>query len=516
MTSATAAPASFEVSSLYRWLIVGTCLIETLAVSLSATIINVAVPEIMGTFGVGGDQAQWMATAFFAAMTTGMLASDWLTRSFGQRNAFVGGILMFLAASVIGGTAPGFDIIVLARTLQGLAAGVMLPLAMFAMFSVFPPDKRATVTGMFGISFVLGPGLGPWFGGLAIDAFDWRFTFYVGLAPAFIAMVGAAFVLPGRDPSTPRTRFDWQGFMLVAVFLAATLTGLSNGQLLGWQSNFVVFSLLLGGAALLGFFIWELIVDDPIFDVRLLANPRFAIANILSFMFGVSLFGSIYLQPIFVQIVQNYTATRAGEVLIPGGLVLGIVLPLAGRMADRVPPQWLIMAGFGIFALSHVWLGIVDANTGFWTFAVLVIIGRVGGGMIFPPLTIAGFREVPPARLGAANGMLNFTRQLGGAFGINLLAIYLEQKTAFYSTMLASTQTEANVATQALLARVQDVLGAAGLPADTEVALSKFYLGRVLGAQAASLSFSDTFVVLGLAAVFASLLGLAVWRRKAA
>lgn len=512
--TAAAAPQSFDVSGLHRWLVVGTCLIETLAVALSATIINVAVPEIMGTFGVGGDQAQWMATAFFAAMTTGMLASDWLTRSFGQRNVFVGGILLFLAASVIGGTAPSFGVIVLARTLQGVAAGVLLPLAMFAMFAVFPPSRRATVTGMFGISFVLGPGLGPWFGGLAIDAFDWRFTFYVAIAPAFLAMVGAAFVLPGRDPATPRTRFDWQGFVLVAVFLAATLTGLSNGQLRGWSSDFVVFSLLLAAASLLAFVVWELVVADPIFDVRLLANPRFAAANMISFLFGVTLFGSIYLQPIFVQIVQNYTPTRAGEVLVPGGLILGIALPLAGRISDRVAPQWPILIGFAVFAASHVWLGIVDANTGFWTFALLVVLGRVGGGFIFPPLTVAGFREVPPDRLGAANGMLSFTRQLGGAFGINLLAIYLERQTAFYATMLAATQTEANAATQAMLARVQTLLGPAGLPAPTEAALSKFYLGRVIATQASALAFADTFIVLGLAAVAGSLLGLAVWRRK--
>jgi DHA2 family multidrug resistance protein len=512
MTAAAAAPVPFEVSSLRRWLVVATCLIETLAVALSATIINVAVPEIMGTFGVGGDQAQWMATSFFAAMTTGMLASDWLTRSFGQRNAFVGGLLLFLLASVIGGTAPSFGIIVLARTLQGLAAGALLPLAMFAMFSVFPPNKRATVTGMFGISFVLGPGMGPWLGGLAIDAFDWRFTFYVALAPAFVALVGAVFALPGRNLAAPRTRFDWAGFFLVATFLAATLTGLSNGQLRGWTSDFVVLALLLGLGALVGFYVWELIVDDPIFDVRLLANWRFAVANMISFLFGVTLFGSIYLQPIFTQIVQSYTPTRAGEVLIPGGLILGLVLPMTGRLADRIPPQWPITIGFAVFAVSHIWLGIVDPNIGFWTFALLVVLGRAGGGMIFPPLTVAGFREVPPARLGAANGMLNFTRQLGGAFGINALAIYLEQQTAFYSTMLAATQTEANAATQAMLVRVQRLLDAAGLPEGTEVALSKLYLGRVIAAQANALAFADTFIVLGIAAVAGAALGLTVWK----
>ena len=504
-----AAPATIGFA--HRWLVVTTCLSSSLALALSGTITNVAVPDIMGTFGVGQDQAQWMATAFFAAMTAGMLLSDWLTRTFGARHVFVAMMLLFFVASVAGGTAQTYLVVVLGRAAQGLAAGIILPLTMMAMFAVFPPNRRAMVAGLFGISFVLGPGLGPWFGGIAIDIFDWRFTFYVALPVAFCSMMLATIVLPARDRDGVRTHLDWFGFLLVATFLTATLTGLSNGQLKGWNSNFVMSSLGLGLGSAIIFVIWELIVDDPIFDVRLLTRPRFAIANLISFLFGATLFGSFYLQPVFVQLVQNYTPLRAGLVLVPGGLIMGLVLPLAGRTSDLVPPYLPLAIGFLMFTVSLWLMGYADPNTAFITFAAIVGLGRIGQGMLFPPVTAVGLQAAPAAQMGTANGMLNFTRQMGGAFGINLLAIFIERRTAVYSEILASTQTEANSATGGLLDSVREMLAAANLPETIEGPLATLYLGRIVAAQATALAFQDTFFVFAIVGLLAVALSLALW-----
>lgn len=511
MTAASPADTTPKASVLHRWLVVTASLSSSLALALSATITNVAVPDIMGTFGVGQDQAQWMATAFFAAMTAGMLLSDWLARRFGARDIFIAMMALFFIGSIIGGTAQAYGSVVLGRTIQGLAAGVILPLTMMAMFAVFPPHQRAMVAGLFGISFILGPGLGPWFGGMAIDAFDWRFTFYVALPISFCSVMLASVVLPGRDRNVRATNLDWFGFVLVATFLAATLTGLSNGQLKGWNSNFVIACLLLGTGCAVVFLYWETRVADPIFDVRLLRNPKFAIACIVSFLVGACLFGSFYLQPVFVQIVESYTPLRAGLVLVPGGLAMGLALPIGGRLADRYPPYLLLMTGFLLFAVSTWIMGFSDANTSFWTFALLVLIGRIGQGFLFPPVTAAGLAAAPPEKMGTANGMLNFTRQMGGAFGINLLAIHIERRTAYFSDVLATTQTEANSTTQGLLDTITSMLGAAGLPGLTETALAKLYLGRVLAAQATALGFRDTFFAFALVSFVAVLFSLALW-----
>ncbi len=511
MPAASGVVESPGVGFAQRWLVVATSLSSSLALALSGTITNVAVPDIMGAFGVGQDQAQWMATAFFAAMTAGMLLSDWLTRTFGSRHVFVAMMLLFFAASAAGGTAQTYLVVVLGRATQGLAAGVILPLTMMAMFAVFPPNRRAMVAGLFGLSFILGPGLGPWFGGLAIDLFDWRFTFYVAMPVAFCSMMLASIVFPTRDRDAPRTYLDWFGFLLVATFLTATLTGLSNGQLKGWNSNFVLLTLGTGLGSAILFVAWELYVDDPIFDVRLLARPRFAIASAVSFLFGATLFGSFYLQPVFVQLVQNYTPLRAGLVLVPGGLIMGLILPLAGRTADIIPPYIPLALGFALFTVSTWLMGLADANTAFITFAVFVGIGRIGQGMLFPPVTAAGLKAAPPEKLGTANGMLNFNRQLGGAFGINLLAIFIERRTSIYSEVLASTQTEANSATQGLLASVREMLTATGLPDAIEGSLATVYLGRMVAAQATALAFRDTFIVFAMVGIVSVLLSLMLW-----
>jgi DHA2 family multidrug resistance protein len=507
--SPTATPAAPGVW--HRWLVVTAALSSSLALALSATITNVAVPDIMGAFGVGQDQAQWMATAFFAAMTAGMLLSDWLTRRFGARQVFIATMMFFFLGSIAGGTAQTYDMVVLGRTIQGLTAGILLPLAMMVMFAVFPPHQRAMVAGLFGVSFILGPGLGPWFGGIAIDHFDWRFTFYVALPVSFCAMMLAGVVLPGRDHSLARTRLDWLGFILVATFLAATLTGLSNGQLKGWNANFVIALLILGIGSGVAFVFWELVVPDPLFDVRLLRNPKFAISCVVSFLIGACLFGSFYLQPVFVQIVGSYTPLQAGLVLVPGGLAMGLALPLSGRLADRYPPYLLLVTGFLLFSITTWWMGFADANTAFWTFALLVLVGRIGQGMLFPPITAAGLAAAPPEKMGTANGMLNFTRQMGGAFGINLLAINIERHTARHAEMLATSQTESNSTTTGLLETVRDMLTAAGLPDPVEAALASFYLGRIVAAQATALAFQDTFVAFAVMTFIAAVLSLALW-----
>ena len=223
------------------------------------------------------------------------------------------------------------------------------------------------------------------------------------------------------------------------------------------------------------------------------------------------MFGSFYLQPVFVQIVQNYSPLRAGLVLVPGGIAMGIALPLAGRLADRYPPSIILASGFLIFAVSTWLMGLTDANTSFWSFAILVLLGRIGQGFLFPPVTSAGLAAAPAQKMGTANGMLNFTRQMGGAFGINLLAINLERRTAYFSELLAATQTEANTTTQELLATVRGMLDTAGLPEITETLVATLYLGRVIATQATALAFRDTFFVFAIVSFIAVGVALALW-----
>jgi MFS transporter, DHA2 family, multidrug resistance protein len=220
----------------YRWLATGAAMIAAISVILSATIVNVAIPAVMGAFGIDQTKAQWLSTGFLAAMTTTMLLTHWAEQALGQRGTITGALVLFIAGSVLGGIAPNEDVLIAARVIQGAAAGIVQPMAMIIIFQVFPPERRGAAMGVFGIGVVLAPALGPWVGGLLMDSFDWRYVFYLGLPFAALGGVLANVFLPGREASGPRPGFDWLGLALVTVSLTALLSAFAGGQRAGWSS----------------------------------------------------------------------------------------------------------------------------------------------------------------------------------------------------------------------------------------------------------------------------------------
>ena len=487
----------------YRWLATGTVMIATIAVVLSTTIVNVAIPDVMGAFGISQVEAQWISTGFLAAMTATMLLTDWADRAFGQRASMIGSLAMFMAGSVMGGLAPNETVLTLARVIQGAAAGVVQPLAMILLFKVFAREERGAAMGIFGVGVVLAPALGPWVGGLLIDMLSWHYVFFLGIPFAVLGIALSNLFLPGRAETGPRPGFDWGGVAFLCIFLASLLNGLTNAQRQGWGSDPIVlqFSIaLFAGAA---FIWWELRSDRPMLDLRLFANPAFTAASMIAFILGAGLFGSTYLLPLFVQTIQGLTPTQAGLLLMPSGFVLVLVFPLAGRLSDRMPAGWLIGAGMLIFAYSSYLTAAISVETAFWTLAWWTMLSRIGLGLVFPSLTAASLQVLPGELVGQGSGAGNFIRQLGGAFGVNLLAIFLERRTLFHADALAATQVSDNPATIDLLAGLAAMLQAAGLPDVQQVPAALGFLGQMISIQANTHAFQDGFILVAVVFLFA-------------
>jgi len=514
--SAIADTPPLRAAASHRWLVTMTSLTASIAVTLTATIVNVAIPDIMGTFGIGQITAQWMSTAFLASMTATMLMTDWLDKALGLRATFVLALSVFVAGSLIGGIAPNEDFLILSRVMQGGAAGIVQPLSMVAMFRVFPPDQRGKAMGIFGLGVVLAPALGPFVGGVLIDTFNWRYVFYLAIPFALVGMTMAQFVYPARDPEATRPRFDWTGFAVMLLALASLLTAFTNGQRDGWGSVPVVVLFCVSLTATAVFIFWELRAREPLLDLRLFANPRFTSAAIVSFIFGAGIFATTYMIPLFVQTVQGMTPTQAGLMLMPGGLLLGATFPVAGRLSDRLPVDMLIAIGLALIAVSALLTASVDLDTGFWTLDVWVMIGRVGNGFIFPALSVGALRAVPPVMVAQASGTVNFMRQLGGAFGVNLLAVYLERRTQFFSNAMIESQTVSNTETMELLARVKGVLAHAGVPDFQQMPAALQYLAQVVYTQANMFGFRDSFLVIAVATALAILPAIGVQRLRGA
>lgn len=411
----------------YRWRVAGTIMLGALSTVMGATTVNVALPSIMQSFSVGQDEVQWLSTGFLAAAATTMLTTAWFVITFGQRATYLAALSLFVAGSFAAGLAPAYWVLVLGRIAQGAASGILQPLAMTSLFQVFPPEERGKSMGIYGLGIVLAPALGPAAGGLLVDHFGWRAVFFllVPFAAASLALVPRYIV--GRDLRLVRRRFDTAGFVVLALGLSALLAGLS--RLHGRTDPLTLTLLGLGSAGLVGFVFWQRRCRDPLIDLGIFAEQRFSAAAIVSFAYGMGIFSSVYLAPLYVQTVAHYSPGRAGLLLVPGGLVLALVVPMAGRLADRYTSHLVVMAGMACFSLSFVVFALAVGESDFVLLAAVIMLGRVGLGLIIPGLSSGAMRAAAPAFGIHVPGTVNFSRQLGGALGVNLIAILLEART---------------------------------------------------------------------------------------
>jgi DHA2 family multidrug resistance protein len=488
----------------YRWFVTITGMVGVVSMVLAMTTVNVAVPDVMGAFGIGQDKAQWMSSAYTAAMTAGMLMNAWISGVLGERRTFVGSLFFFSICALLGGSAPNEEVLILSRTVQGFTAGVAQPLVMAIIFSVFPAERRGMAMGVFGLGVVFAPAIGPTLGGMMIEYFSWRYVFYISLPFCALAAVLGLLFMPTRPMPKVIPPFDWLGFFLLCVALLGLMTGIADGQREGWASDAIVFRLVMGGVATLAFIFWELHTPRAMIDIRIFASLEFSAAALIAFIFGAGMMGSTYVIPVFVQTIIGFTPLQAGLMMMPAGIMLAFIFPIAGRMADAVPASTMIIIGLLLFAAGFAFMIGADGDTTFWTLVGMVMVSRLGLGFINPSLNASSLRAVPADKVRQGAGIANFMRQLGGAFGINLMVAFFQYRTHFHAEALTATQDWANPTTHRLLAQVEQLMQRmSGLPLQQQKAAAHEYLGSMLHVKAEMLAFSDTFIVVGVVALLA-------------
>lgn len=478
-----------------------TAMLAMISMIMSSTMVNVAIPDIMGAFGIGQDRAHWISTGFLSAMTAGMLLNAWLVTNFGPRNVFIGALALFSVTAFAGQYAPTFGGIVAARFVQGLCAGLIQPLAMSTVFLAYPPEQRGTAMGWFGMGIVFGPTIGPVLGGLIIDAVHWRFVFAAPVPIMFIAAGLASVYMPGRDETTTRASFNAISFLLVTAAIIMFLNGISIGQREGWGST-VVFGLLFGSAcSLIAFLVREVSSAAPLLQLKLFRSRTYVAAAVIGFVFGAGMFGSLYIVPVMVQTVQGFTALKAGLMLLPGGIVSMLVFPLAGRLSTLVPPVYTIALGLALFGLSCLMLAGSGISTAFWSMALMVAFGRIGLGLVVPSLNLSAMSAAPRELVPYAAGTLNFIRLTGASIGVSALALIIDGRSVSHGDTLRATQTAENPVTREFLAVVAQRLEPAGLSMIDRAGAAMVYLKNALLLKSHELAFQDGH--LALAALFA-------------
>lgn len=496
----------------YRWLVTASGLLGAIAMILSATIVNVAVPSIMGAYGVGQDVAQWAATAFLTTMVVSQLLNSWVVKTMGQRYAYAMALTVFIVGAFVCALSPTIDILIIGRIMQGFSAGITQPLVLATMVAVFPKNRRGFAVGMYGLGVTLAPSFGPLVGGVTIDILTWRHAFLMPLPLVLIAFVGGLVFMPNKPFEKRLPPFDWTGLILLAISLILLMRAIGNGHRWGWSSDMTL-GTAVGGIVLFALFLAsQRKSKSPLLDPTLFLDPKFASAMAIAFAFGAGNFATNYAIPVFVQTIQHYSPTRAGMVLVPAGLFLVSLIPISGRMADSVPPHIPITAGCIVFAAAAYMMASTDVNTAFWTMAGLTVMSRAAIGLVMPNMGGAAMRSISAEKLNAAAGAYNFIRQVGGAFGVNTTAALIEYRSANHADWLTATQTSGNQYTRDMLDQLRQILSEGGLVDTAREWAAYDYLGRTVYAQARTFGFQDTFLIIAAAFVIAIIPALVLAR----
>jgi len=426
----------------YRWLLLFAVMTGSIAAIMSSTIINVAVPDLSAHFAIGQDRAQWVASGFMMAMTVAMLTTPWMLGRFGYRHTYAGTMWLLLAGGVAGGFATDFPWVLAARVAEGLAAGVVQPIPAIVIMRLFGPHEQGRAMGIFGTGVVLAPALGPSLGGVLVDWFGWRSIFFMVVPFCLASLWMSARYVPTSAPggggaSRAAAAMDWPSLMLAGAGTLCLLNGLVQlHQGLGPQT----FALL---AAALVIIVWFVVRQrnlslsmargedgSPLVNQALFTDRRFAMGSIVAFIYGMALFGSTYLLPVYLQLGLQLSPSYVGGILLPSGVALALTIALAGRLADRYSTHILVSLGLALLALSFGLILVVTLDTPIWYVVGFTVLGRIGLGFILPSLNLGAMRGLDKDLIAQGASAINFMRMLGGSAGVSLCGIVLEWRLA--------------------------------------------------------------------------------------
>lgn len=498
------------------WLMTAVVSIATFMEVLDTSIANVALDNISGNLGVSIDQGTWIVTSYLVANAIIIPISGFLSRVIGRKRYFVISIALFTISSFICAISTSLTMLIIARVFQGIGGGGLAPVEQSMIADSFPQEKRGQAFAAFGMVVIFGPIIGPTIGGYITDVISWHWIFFINVPVGILALVAVIMVVGEPETLVKETlelrergiRFDWQGFLLLAVGLGGLLIMLDRGQTEDWfSSNLIVTMAILAVVGLGGMVAWELNHDDPIVPISILANRNFAICTMLMTVLGLLVFGTIQIIPQMLQQVFAYDAYSAGLALTYGGAITLVTMPIAGMVTGKIDTRLLLFPAFAMQGVSFWWFGGFDLQSTFAAAAWGRFLSSIALPFLFIPISTVAYVGLQPGESDKASSMLNFFRNLGGAFGISLTQTLLARREQFHQSRITEGLNGLNPVFRQDLAKLTASFGGSN-----QTALQVIY-GQVQQ-QAAMLSYIEVFHVMTWAviAILPTILALRIAR----
>jgi DHA2 family multidrug resistance protein len=432
------APTTIPQTAAERWLILGTVTLGTFVGIMDVNIVGVAMPQMLGTFGVTLDALTWVAVSYIIASVVTMSMAAWFSALLGRKPYYVLSFVGFTVASVLCGMARSLEVMILARVLQGLAGGGLVPVAQSTILATFPEQERGTAMGVYITGVLAAAATGPILGGWLTDTYGWPWVFYVNLPVGAIG-IGLALVVLHDPPSMQRTlkRIDVLGIGLLVVGLTALQLVLQRGARDNWfESSFIVRTALVAVVTLALLIWWELRVDEPVVNFRILRNRPFMAGVTLAFLFGMPFFAGPFLLPLFLQKLRGYAVLDAGLMLLPQALTVVVLAPLAGRLYTRLDSRLLIGGGMALIMLGYISMSRFNLTVSGWHMLPGLLLTGAGMAIMLTVLTTAAMRTMPTPFLPMASSLYNLIRRVGGNIGYAFIATEVTHRTALHRARL--------------------------------------------------------------------------------
>jgi MFS transporter, DHA2 family, multidrug resistance protein len=503
---------------LYRWLVLMNVMVGTFMAVLDSTIVNVSLASITAAFGTSVDTSEWVITGYMLATAIMLPVSGWLADHFGYKKIYILALGLFTTGSLLCGLAWSESSLIAFRVVQALGAGLLMPLGMAIVMREFPAEQRGMVLGFWGIGGATSLSFGPLAGGYLINTLGWRSVFWINVPVGIFGMVFTA-VVQRDHRNAARGRFDLVGFLSMGLFLSGLLLALSAGNARwntgGWTSNYVLVCFSLAAIGLVTFLSNAATCDHPLIDLGLFRNYNFALANVILFIFGIGMFGSTFLMPLYLQNSLGYSALQTGAMFLPLGLIQGVSSPLSGTVADRTDPKIPGLFGISLLGLSLLRNCSLAVNTDRSVILATLMLRGLGAGFAFTPMNTIAVAAMSRDKMAQASGMMNITRQIGGSVGVAIMGAIEARRVVLHGAMQATGIDVNSPAVCSTLSALQAHAAAVGSSPARAASQARSLFFDYLSNCAFVSAVDDCFLVAGSVVLLALVPMIIVpWRRK--
>lgn len=396
--------------------------------TLNQTIMSVAVPKLMVDFDISATTAQWLTTGYMLVNGVLIPITAYFMQRFTTRQLFQASMLIFLAGTLVSAFASSFPALLTGRMIQAAGAGIIMPLLTNVILTLFPPEKRGAAMGMVGLAIIFAPAIGPTLAGYILENYAWETMFY-GMIPLALLVIVCGFVYLRNVSERVATRIDILSVILSTIGFGALLYGFSQAGSKGWSSAEVIVP-IAAGVVSLALFTWrQLVTEEPLLDLRAFKYNMFSLTTLINVAVTMVMYADMMLLPLYLQNARGYTALESGLLLLPGALVMGVLMPVTGRLFDRFGAKWLAVIGMIITITTTLgFINLTDSTS--YTYLVLMSTGRrIGMALLLMPIQTAGLNQLPSKLNAHGTAISNTIRQVAGAVGTSLLVTVMTSRT---------------------------------------------------------------------------------------